>query len=81
MIHYPISDQTVPNLIFKTHPSYTAHNRCSHNASHQHQRRTRITSSIRISGFSVFVFFRHCITLPGIAPTYVLLYTSNNNAF
>lgn len=29
------------------------------------------TSSIRTSGFSVLVFFRHWITFPGIAPTYV----------
>lgn len=31
------------------------------------------TSSISIRGFSVLVFLRHWITLPGIAPTYVLL--------
>ena len=31
------------------------------------------TSSISISGFSVCTFFKLCITLPGIAPTYVLL--------
>ena len=30
------------------------------------------TSSISTSGFSVFVFFKHWITLPGIAPMYVL---------
>ena len=30
-------------------------------------------SSISISGFSVCTFFKLCITLPGIAPTYVLL--------
>ena len=31
------------------------------------------TSSIKINGFWVLVFFRHCIILPGIAPTYVRL--------
>jgi len=28
------------------------------------------TSSIRINGFSVFVFFKACTALPGIAPTW-----------
>lgn len=31
------------------------------------------TSSIRIRGFSVLVFFRHCMIFPGMAPTYVRL--------
>ena len=31
------------------------------------------TSSISIKGFSVLVFLRHCIILPGIAPIYVRL--------
>lgn len=30
------------------------------------------TSSISTRGFSVFVFLRHCINFPGIAPTQVL---------
>ena len=38
-----------------------------------------LTSSIKISGFSVFVFFKHCITLPGMAPTYVLLYAASKH--
>lgn len=31
------------------------------------------TSSMRISGFSVLTFFRHWMTFPGMAPTYVRL--------
>lgn len=37
---------------------------------------TAQTSSIRIRGFSVFVFFKHWIIFPGMAPTYVRLWNS-----